>query len=124
MKTIGKAVVGSIAAAVLLLVVVAVLIYQLLASIPTWLWVLTVAYLLYRNRQLLRSGPGTGKGARGRRGGRAGHDWPTEPGGISAPPVVYVMQPPAASAAAEPAPAPPVAAQRAIANAPEPWKFT
>lgn len=122
MKTIGKAVVGSIAAAVLLLVVVAVLIYQLLASIPTWLWVLTVAYLLYRNRQLLRRGPG--KGARGRRGGRAGRGWPAEPGGIAPPPVVYVMQPPVASPAAAPAPAPPVAAQRAIANAPEPWKFT
>ncbi|MBN7379362.1 hypothetical protein [Mycobacteroides abscessus] len=120
MKTIGKAVVGSM----LLLVVVAVLIYQLLASIPTWLWLLAVAYLLYRNRQLLRSGPGSRKGARGRRGGRAGHGWPAEPGGIAPPPVVYVMQPPVASPAAEPAPAPPVAAQRAIANAPEPWKFT
>ncbi|SLI00437.1 Uncharacterised protein [Mycobacteroides abscessus subsp. abscessus] len=116
MKTIGKALVGSIVTIVLVLVIVAVLIYQLLASIPTWIWVLAVAYLLYRNRQLLRRGsPRARKGGKSQRS-TGGASWVSDPGAIP-PPVVYVVHP----SAADPAPVRP---QHAIANAPEPWKFT
>lgn len=119
MKTIGKAVVS----VVLLLVLVAVLICQLLASIPTWIWVLAVGYLVYRNRQLLRGAPRARHGGKGRRGGvRAGQGWASDQGVITAPPVVYVVNP-APAPAVDPAPAP-VRTPRAIANAPEPWKFT
>lgn len=114
MKTIGKAVIRTVALVMLLLAVLAVLLYQLIASIPTWMWVAAVAYLLYRNRQLL------GRLRRPRQG-KSRDSWARYPGAIQPPPtVVYVVtQGPALDPVTHPA-----HPQRAVTSAPEPWSFT
>lgn len=102
----------------LLLVGLGVAVYNLLASIPAWLLIVTIGVLCWKLRKERRVHRTQARNDRGLKGAhRESSPWGAYPG-PQAPTVVYVL--PSAPAA----PAPPAIASRRAGNAPQPWKLT
>ncbi|OHT73337.1 hypothetical protein [Mycobacteroides chelonae] len=102
----------------LLLVGLGVAVYNLVVSIPAWLFVVAIGVLWWKLRKERRGPRRETRNDRGLRGPRPdSSQWGTYCG-PQAPTVVYVLP------SAPSTPVPPVLAARRAGSAPQPWKLT
>lgn len=102
----------------LLLVGLGVAVYNLVVSIPAWLFVVVIGVLWWRLRTERRGSRLEARKDRGLKGARTdSSQWGTYCG-PQAPTVVYVLP------SAPGAPVPPAVSARRAGNAPQPWKLT